>query len=300
MKEYAIADTYLRFLQRWQEIFTALFAFSAALALIPLLNRDLEPSEVKAAYILAFSFCSFLGPGAVYAYFQRQRAPFRAVAADEDGIWYRYRGKDQGLVRWQTIAQLQENPFLQHLYLRDADGDLLLSVSFHLQDFDEVHGMVLQHAAMGTLPEQHNFSRSNLYHAAYVVGPLLFHGTGFLSAQEGHPWIGYAAMPLTVIAILYEYFTTACGLQIMQDAVEVRYPHRTIRIPFTAIESLRIHDVIENRNRYPEVRMTAVGIKKPFKFKRLGIDASTLFTLLRTKIANNLEHDGGNTYAQQQ
>ncbi|MCK7596460.1 hypothetical protein M0G74_04145 [Microbulbifer sp. CAU 1566] len=288
MTDYVIFDHHLRFLRRWQEIFTALFAFSAALSLIPLLNPELEPLDTRTAYILSLSFCSLLGPAAVYAYYQRQRAPYRALAIDEEGIWYQYRGREQGLIPWGAIASQQENTFLQYLYLSDADGKLLLSASFHLQDFEDLREIIAHQIALHSRGAVAcRFGRSSSYHMAYALGPLFLLIMGIYVAQVSNPWLGYGAMSFTIITVLHEYIITACGVCILHNAVEVRYPFGKKRIAFADIERLRINDNIAYGNRYPELWITTSGINKPLKLKKLGIDPSALYARLKKAMANH-------------
>ena len=113
---------------------------------------------------------------------------------------------------------------------------------------------------------------------AAVIG---FSALGFYVGKNGDPLLGYGAMSVLVLFIIYEYMATAIGVQITGNIINVVYPFTNKNIPLKDIQDVVLADEFDKGNRIPEVWIITKSAKKPFKWKQLGADSNLVYKTLK-------------------
>jgi hypothetical protein len=126
-----------------------------------------------------------------------------------------------------------------------------------------------------------NISKGALYHLLYLAGIIGFSGLGLYLGANENPILGYGAMSVLVVFIIYEYAVTATGIKIANNSLEISYPAGKKIISFSDITDIQMKDTFQNGIRIPEVWVISKNSQRPFKLKQLGVDSNLLFAVLR-------------------
>jgi len=278
MQEFKLDKKYITLMRGCLVVFIAFLALGFALPFLPDGNKG-NPNGTLMTVVMCtvvFGFFSIL------TWRTLKKLPFADIATDEDGIWYIHIGKDKGLITWDKIHRVKERPYMQRLDLLDSNNQELLRAEYQLLGFELLRNALNEKAgAENTEPDQSKFSKGSLYHLFYLACVIGFSALGFYVGEGGNTLLGYCAMSVLVVFIIYEYLVTATGIQITSNGFLVVYPFTKRSIPFVDIEDVIISDVFNKGNRIPEVLVITKNAKKPFKLKQLGADSNVIYKALR-------------------
>jgi hypothetical protein len=203
------------------------------------------------------------------------------VATDDDGVWYIHIGKDKGLISWEVIHRVKERPYRQRLDLLDCNNKELLRVEYQLIGFELLRNVLNEKAgALDLEPHQSGFSKGSLYHLFYLAGVVGFSALGIYVGKNGNALLGYVAMSVLVIFLIYEYIVTATGIRITSNGFLISYPFSKRSIPLADVKDVAVSDEFYKGNRIPEVWIITRNAEKPFKLKRLGADSNVVYRAL--------------------
>lgn len=244
--------------------------------------ESIESPENKGALVV-YAVMTLLFGGFAYMSHrgikQLEEAP---VSLDEDGVWRDKIGKSQGLVRWEDISSIKERQYGQQLELIGIDGSVLVKLEYQLADFERVREIVLSKVrrsdAVVECPAV--FKKSMTYHV-FTVGLIVgFAAFGYYVSQI-HLFLGILLLLVVVLLSAVDYLKTVSSLIIDRRAIHVRYPLWARTYDVSEVNSIQMSDQFIKGSRLPEVIVSTHSHSKPFRLKQLGVDASTLYDLLK-------------------
>ena len=278
MQEFKLDKKYITLMKGCLIVFIAFLALGFALPFLP----DDDKSNPNGTLMVTVMCTVVFGFFSIFTWFTLKKLPFADVAADGDGIWYIHNGKDKGLISWEKIHRVKERPYMQRLDLLDRNNKELLRVEYQLLGFELLRDILNEKAVtLNPEPNQSKFSKGSLYHFFYLSGVVGFSALGIYVGKGGNPLLGYGAMSVLVVFIIYEYLVTATGIQITNNGFLVTYPLINRNISFVDIKDVVISDEFHKGNRIPEVWVITNSAKKPFKLKQLGADSNVIYKALR-------------------
>jgi hypothetical protein len=278
MQEFRLNKKYITLMKGCLVVFIAFLALGFALPFLPDEGKG-NPNGTLMITVMCTVVFGFLS---ILTWRTLKKLPFANVAADDDGIWSIHIGKDKGLITWEKIHKVKERPYMQRLDLMNSNNQELLRVEYQLLEFELLRDALNEKAGMqNSESEQSKFAKGSLYHLLYLAGVIGFSALGIYVGKGGNPLLGYVAMSVLVVFIIYEYLVTATGIQITSNGFLVAYPFSKKNIPFVDIEDVVISDEFHKGNRIPEVWVITKNAKKPFKLKQLGADSNVIYKALR-------------------
>lgn len=268
--------------------FVIYFRFSFAICvgsllfglLLPFLPVGAEQDQNEVIKATIF-FILLGGFSAAFLWSAMSKFPNMRVVADDDGIWYKHLGKEQGLIVWGRISKIKERAFLQRLDLLDNNDRRLLCVEYQMKDLEHLRRIILANICLeGPEFKRSRFSKGIVYHLFYVSGIL---GFSALAIYVAVTWATLLGMVL-IAFILYEYQATATGIEIKSESFIISYPAAKRKIPFSEVVDIQLTDAYSKGSRFPEVSIISKTYKKPIRLKQLDVASSVLFTILRKTI----------------
>jgi hypothetical protein len=279
MQEFKLNKKYITLLKGCLVVFIAFLALGFALPFLP----DDRQGSLREVLVTMLMCTVVFGPISVLTWLTLRKLPYADVAVDDDGIWYTYAGKDQGLIYWKQITKVKERAYLQRLDLLDCNGQKLLSVEYQLTGFEILRALINDNMSYSTSQlNQSTFSKNPLYHWFYLACVLGFSALGVYVGLEDNPLLGFGAMSVAIAFIIYEYVVTATGINLVNGNFVIAYPFTKRSVPLSEIGDILIADDFHNGNRIPEVWIISKNSKKPFKLKGFRVDSNALYKALRT------------------
>ena len=259
-------------------IFVGFLLLGFALPFIP----DDGKTNTDASWDLTIICTIVFGFFAIMAWRTLKKLPYVDVVVDDDGLWYRHKPKKEGLVPWKQIAEIKERLYLQCLDILDSDGRRLIRIEYQLNDFETLRNILTDKLSDALPKGRHTqFSKNILYHffsAACIAG---FSWLGLYVGKTSSPWLGYAGMGVLVSVIAYEYLATVYRIDVEDNGLLLAYPTGTKRVAYSDISRIEMADTFQKGSRIPEVWVIVKNVKKPYKLKQLGVDASYLLITLK-------------------
>jgi len=278
MQEFKLDKKYITLMKGCLVVFIALLVLGFILPFLPEENEGNPNGTLIITLMGTVIFGFFL----ILTWRTLKKLPFADVAADDDGVWYIHIGKDEGLIAWEKIHKVKERPYIQRLDLLGTENQELLKVEYQLLDFEMLRDILNERAGAKNVDlDQSNFSKGPLYHLFNLAGVVGFTALGLYVGADGNPLLGYGAMSVLVISIIYEYLVTATGVQVTDNSVLVSYPYTKRNIPFNDIEDVVMADEFHKGNRIPEVWIITNNAKKTYKLKQLSADSNLVYKTLK-------------------
>lgn len=278
MQEFKIDKKYITVMKVCLVVFIALLALGFSLPFLP----DESEGNPNGTLMIIIMCTVVFGFFSIFTWRTLKKLPFADVAADDQGVWYIHIGKDKGLIAWEKIHKVKERPYMQRLDLLGTDNQELLRVEYQLLGFEMLRDVLNERAgAQNKDLDQSSFSKGLFCHLFYLAGVIGFSALGLYLGKNGNPLLGYGAMSVLVVFIMYEYLVTATGVQVTGNSIKVSYPFTKRNIPLNDIEDIVIADEFHKGNRIPEVWIIAKNAKKPFKLKQLGADSNLVYKTLK-------------------
>lgn len=278
MQEFKLNKSYITLMRGCLVVFIAFLTLGFALPFLPDGDNGNPNGILIATLICTVVFGFFV----VLTWKTLRKLPYADVAADDDGIWYMHIGKVNGLVSWEKIHTVKERIYMQCLDLLDCNGSQLLRIEYQLVGFEVLRDTLNDKTSnTNTAINQTKFSKGPFYHLFYLALVTGLSALGFYLGSNGNPILGYGAVSVMVVSIIYEYFITSTGVAIGDGSFEVAYPFASRNVPFLDVEDIRIVDEFHKGNRIPEVWIISKKVKKPFKLKRMGADSHVVYKALK-------------------
>ncbi|HEY8569866.1 hypothetical protein [Microbulbifer sp.] len=276
MQEYTFSKSFATLNKGCLLISVPLIALFAGLLFQSVIDPDSSGSQWIGAL---FGLILFVGL-AVAIFRVLKSLPLRTLATDNEGIWYIHQNRERGLVPWEHIINVRERPLMQRLELLGSNGHVLIHVEYQLTGFETLRNTIHRKVDIAAAFDgQTRFGCSNGYHWLPIGSLVVWPSLGIYVGLTSSPGIGIAAVVMSIF-IAWEYFTTATGVEIYPNAIEINYPAAKRRLQFSEIQDIRLTDSHHRGNRVPEVLISSRNSAKPHKLKQLGVDATVLFALL--------------------
>lgn len=278
MQEFKLDKKYITLMKVCLVVFLAFLALGFSLPFLP----DENGGNRNGTLMMAIMCTVLFGFFSILTWRTLKKLPFADIAADDDGVWYMHIGKANGLIPWGRIHKVKERLYMQRLDLLGNDNQELLRVEYQLLGFEMLRELLNERAGSQDKDlEQTSFSKGPFYHFFYLVGVIGFSTIGLYLGKNGNPLLGYGAMSVLVIFIIYEYIATATGVQVTGNSINVAYPFTKKTILLKDIKDIVIADEFHKGNRIPEVWIIAKNTKKIFKLKQLGADSIVVYKTLK-------------------
>ena len=243
---------------------------------------------VSAIATVLLSFLTWYGHRTVKAF------PFNSVAIDDDGIWQAHLGKERGLIPWSDVVKVREREYMQRLDLLGRSGVTLLKVEYQLALFDQLRSIIDQKTAsqfeLPSIPV--TYAKTRAYHFFNLAAPIGFGLLGWYVIQT-NAFVVYVVMVGIVIAVGYEYLTTAWKVTIDKKHLHIQFPATSRTYFYPELESVQICDSFYQGVRHPEVGVFVRNCRKPLRLRNLGVDAFTLHQIITAVCKNgqNTSHE---------
>lgn len=249
---------------------------------LPFLPNEGQGSSQGALWV-SFGCTVIFGFFTIYSWISLKKLPYVDIVIDEEGLWYKHKSKNAGLVPWNAIANLNERSWLQCLDVLDANGQKLLRVEYQLDRFEALRELLTtrvgQHKGQVKLPCY--FSKRLDYHLFTVSVLLGFLIAGlYVAIMENNPVMGYLGTAVLLMILINEYLVTPYRVVISGNELTITYPLRSGTVKLSDIISVNLVDAFHQGARHPEVWVATKRDRKPFKLKQLGVDANVLFLVL--------------------
>ncbi len=281
MQEFKLDKKFITLMKGCLVVFVAFLALGLALPFLP----DEEKGNPNGTIIITIMCTVVFGFFTIFTWLTLKKLPYADVVTDKNGIWYKHLGKEQGLIPWGEISKVKERAYLQCLDLLGVQGNRLLRVEYQLIDFEVLRHILSENISTeGPEFNRSSFSKGMLYHLFYLVCVLGISALGWYVGANENPILGYGAMSVLAVFIIYEYVVTATEIKVSNDAFEIVYPVGKRIIKFSDVTDIQITDEFHKGNRIPEVWIISNKSKKPFKLKQLGVDSNILLAVLRKAI----------------
>lgn len=249
-----------------------------------ILNNSSEKNTSGQTF-LGIILCSLLFGGcAFFAYHIIKKLPYVNIKIDDDGLWYSHLPKEQSCVSWKAINQIKERVYLQCLDLFDLHGKHLLRIEYQLNRFEDLRGLlceaIIKNRQHVSLPI--TFSKSMWYHVLYVCSIIGSFCLGWGIVISNGPWLLSVGMLIAVLGILYEYQTEVYQVTLSEKGITMMFPFTNVTINWNNILSSKLVDIFYNGWRRPEVWVSTLNRRYPFKLKQLEVGSIELYVVLQS------------------
>ncbi|EAS41353.1 hypothetical protein [Photobacterium profundum] len=281
MQEFKIDKKLITLMKGCLVFFLAFIVFGFLLPFFPDNEAETSGTAIRTTILCTVVFGVF----SILTWLTIRKLPYVDVVIDDDGIWYKHLGKEQGLIPWKKISKVKERDLLQCLYLLDSNGIKLLRVEYQLIDFEILRYHLFE--KINTKPSElecSRFTKGYHYHMFNLFGVIAFTALGLYLGTNGNHLLGYGGMSFLVVITIYDYAITAYGIEINNGAIKIYYPIGNKNILISDIAGVHIVDEFERGSRTPEVWVISRQSKKPFKLKKLGVDSNLLFAVIRKAV----------------
>lgn len=270
--------------------FTLLMKFSAWILLIlafSMFGLPFIPEENPVAFKFTFIPFGILGGLSLYCFHIIRMIPKCSIAIDEDGIWYEYLNKKDGLIPWKSIEDIKEKGIGQRLVLFSR-GVPAMKIEYQLTNFESLRSILAEKVSFNV----HNYQSSEyakpfFYHIFYFACLIGFSLLGFYVGKT-NPFLGYLGMTVVVIGIGLEYIKSPYCIQIRDIEWEIKYPMRYKKIQIDELSNIKVAGTVVQGNKHPEVHLILKSSSKPIKLKGLGVDSLKLYKILTEKRSKSL------------
>ena len=277
MNDFEVSKSYTTLVKISLIIVSAFLVLGLSLPFVSDSNED----NFNGVLLVTLLSTLFWGGVLILSWRILKKLPLIGISVDEEGIWYRHKGKIEGLIYWTQVHQIKERRYMQRLELLDVNQKVLLKVDYQLHRFDVLRDILNEAISVNVSDlKRRHFSKDTLYHWFHFTCIVGFGVLSVYVGSTGNPLLGYLGVGAVVAFCLYEYFITAISLRINSNYLTISYPLASRDIAFSDVDNVLIADEFHNGNRMPEVWIFIKGTRKPYKLKSLGVDSNILFQVL--------------------
>jgi hypothetical protein len=221
---------------------------------LPFLPDDGKPRNATFEMYFSLVMVIFFGALAWVSLRVVRELPNAPVSVDGHGIWRTVHLRETSLIHWSAITRVRERPYLQRLELFNGSGDLLLKLEYQLRDFPRLRTLVLERSALAPVrsPLGQAFAKGHAYHIFNATALV-----GFVALSiylwPTNPVLG-SVLRLSVVGFgTWEYFTTACKVELLSAGMVVSWPLRRLTLSRADITSIEMSDLVVNSALHPQV-----------------------------------------------
>ncbi len=193
------------------------------------------------------------------------------VAVGDDGIWYLAQKEKPVFIAWRDVAMVRADDTMQRMILADRTCVRTMRLDYQLDNFLALRAYVLSH----TTKESRAIPTCNsVYYRTWINKIVLLAlaanvtaiaWVSFHQGQKGASLFFIALVGFLLQAVIRD----PLGLQILPDAIVIKYPGWRRRIAFGAISSIEQCDLSERGNVWAAVVVNVRGDKsiRLFRFR---------------------------------
>lgn len=260
---------------------SAAFAiFFIVLAFLPFDTGATNSAQSRNPIPVYIAGAIFFSALAWHSFHDAKSLRFPSIAADKDGLWNASSSKEIGLIPWQYIFGATERQTKQCMDLLDEHGNVLITLSYRLEQFDQLRDLVQRNVSNQYKPPSLpiTLEKSFAYHLLTVssIFGLSYFAWNFWGVNS---FLNYSIIAV-IVAGSYGYFTAASGVTIARDNLIVRFPTFSRTYSYAKISSVRFSDTFYRGFRHPAVGIAIDGSQKHLRLKNLGINAATLHHMI--------------------
>lgn len=207
------------------------------------------------------------------------------ICADTDGVWSKFKGKQNGLIKWSQIQGFKEFQYLQKIQLLDHKGKKLVDLHYQLNNFKNL---------IDTLAPKviHNYQSAQPF---TLFAPITFHAF-WLGGVIAWPYLLYHVF-VQDMNLLYAIAPVFCFLVFLYV-----YAHSIFKITFDEnsvtswtllkkeiykYENIKEIKMIEDSDDGNTLIMLAVIMKNDEGFKLPKLNSNVLDTYFKLAILAN-------------
>lgn len=208
------------------------------------------------------------------------------IECDDNGLWHKYKGKNNGFVSWLDISEVKEKFITQRLDIHDFSGKNIIRVSYDLTEYDLLRSHIVESMpAEGGDYDRDVFKKIFGYHLFMIFGTVFVSALMIMWAETSDSiFLGYTGLAFILVVFSYEYLKTPTGICLGNHAIEIRYPLSKKEMKFHEIQGVHLVDQFERGHRIPEVWVDSKRRDKPFKLRSFGVDANVLYRAILKRI----------------
>lgn len=208
-----------------------------------------------------------------------RRYPYRSIVIDEDGIWYKHKTKENGLVSWTAIAIIKEHSYLRYLDVFDWKGARLFRVEYQLEDFALLNNMLIEKLGKnikGELPARFSKSAKHHFESATV---MLFVVACILLFWTEKPFL---SLIFLVVSFICGYGYCSMPYRVVMDTRKliVFYPFSRKSFNPNQISTIRYVEAYQRQIRCPEAWIRVSG-NQVFRLNEMRSDAHVVYLALK-------------------
>lgn len=207
-----------------------------------------------------------------------------AISIDEDGLWLTKKGKENSLIKWESIVELHEPLFPAHsLDLHNKNHERLLRINYTMINMKALWETIVQYAMLSdkiqtTFNNRDNHWLAEMFLALVFVTPSILFECWFSDIELTTRVIVHSFAVLGLGVCLNAYRRKIRQLVITKSCIELSYLFKKQSIQFSHIESVKIVSLNELNTQYffPVVHITLGNKEKNIRLFQVGHDPVTL------------------------
>lgn len=258
--------------------FVSLSLLALIIIFIPEKDEVVFYRQVQVALIL------FAVGISVAVYFKSilNKMPFYNISIDQDGIWYSHLEKNENLVRWTEIRDVDERKYQKKVRLLDFKKQPLIDLHFQIKEFKDlilvIHQNIKLEEKILKLPlviKKDSILRyfDNL---GFILVLIIYYCCfKYESQQKYMPWV-FISFPF----FWYEFSSSIKKLVIDREFIKLHEVVSSKKILFSDIELIEYKIDRKNGNIVPQIYIFQKNKKKPIKLTNLYIETGKLYFLL--------------------
>ncbi|MEH0018094.1 MAG: hypothetical protein V6Z89_00505 [Desulfobacter sp.] len=270
---------------RIKSSFTLFIKFLAWILLIlafSMFGLPFIPEENPIEFKFTLIPFGLLGCASLYCFYIIRMIPKNSIVIDEDGIWYEYLNKKDGLIPWKSIEDIKEKLIGQRLVLI-CRGVPAMKIEYQISNFESLRSILADKVSINIKDYQFSeYAKPYSYHIFYFACLIGFAFLGFYVGKT-NPFLGYLGMAVVVIGVGIEYIKSPYRIKICNGKWKIKYPMKYKIIKINEISDIKLADTVVQGNQHSEVHLVLKSSPKPIKLKGMGVDSIKLYKLLTKK-----------------
>ncbi len=193
------------------------------------------------------------------------------ICTDNDGLWYKYIGKEIGLISWKQIAFSKQSVCSNSIYLSDTSNKALINIDLGLKNIHQLRLIIAE-----KITNNHNIELSNTpdKNETYVLGFFTLFLLLIFSLLSKYTlfYKFFFAMTFSFCLtsfITYIFISTIYKINLKNNLIELQFPFKKVEIPLSNIKKISL-----TNSKNPTIKILTAN-KKTYKIKYKSISNTT-------------------------
>lgn len=204
------------------------------------------------------------------------------IVTDDDGLWYKYQTKNNGLIPWENICSIKERSLKQCLELYDSNKKKMIRIEYQLEGFNQIRDVVVSKLSKNikdSLPRE--FKKEAIYKILNNVSCLLFIALAVYLYREAGIIYGVMGFIFGCYLIFHSLLISISKVTIDINCLYIHSPLRKRVIGFNEIKNISYKSEKYKGNDIHFVSLKLKHGRKAIKLNGLDIEPNVMFLSLK-------------------